>query len=118
MVILSLNVVKSRKHHFALLVKKSDVRNLSTPSFQTVRGRKGVSESGSVSGRKGVEDDEPVTEDKPVSPDTTTPSTDATAKNSAAKTKTEKEAAGDVKSLLIEGTSSHTSVTMCFISSN
>ena len=86
--------------------------------MHSVRGRKGVGESGSVSGRKGVEDDEPaanLTEDKPVSPDTTTTATDATAKKSAVKTKTEKEAAGDVKNHLKEGTSSHTPVTMCFI---
>ena len=77
-----------------------------------------MGESGSVSGRKGVEDDD-LTEDKPVSPGTTMPPTDAaTANKTAAKIKTEKEGAGDVKSLLKEGTSSHTPVTMCFISSN
>ena len=63
-----------------------------------------------VSGRKGVDNNEPAnpTEDNPLTTHSTTPATTATVKNLTDKIKTEKQAAGEFKSLLKEGMSSYT----------
>ena len=68
-----------------------------------------------VSGRKGVDNNEPAnpTEDNPLTTHSTTPATTATVKNLTDKIKTEKQAAGEFKSLLKEGMSSYTRIMKC-----